>query len=187
VRPGGNRSKGIGFELTVAKQIAKDLGGFDQQRYLPRAPDSGARRNWKGDIVATGELLSIWPFLIECKKEEGWQLEGLLKNDNKHIIREWWTKACEQSFDSYGKTPLLIFARNFQPWLIAYPSSLMEFQDYGKISPFLMFTAFTDTDKTHDNYFANITLYENFIESYLKPVYCDKIKALGILPGQIEG
>jgi hypothetical protein len=184
MRPGGNREKGVGWELIVAKQIAKDLGGFDQQRYLPRAPESGARIQWKGDIVAADKLASIWPFLIECKKQEGWQLEGLLKNDNKHIIKEWYTKAAEQAKESYGKTPILIFARNYQPWLVAFPLSIVTPRMLLPKSP-CTYVAFV-VDVKGEQHAVGILTYQNFIDLFLKPEYGNKIKQLGILPGQYK-
>jgi hypothetical protein len=181
VKPGGARSKGTSFELTVAKQIAKDLGGFDQQRYLPRAPESGARIQWKGDIVATDKLASIWPFLIECKKQEGWDFEGLMKRDNKSIIKEWYTKACEQAKDSYNKIPLLIFARNYQPWFIAFPTTLFTQRMLSANISYLTFKAVL-SDETRQ--LACIFTYTDFVDLYLRPKFLEPIQRLGIQLGQ---
>jgi hypothetical protein len=179
MRPGGCRDKGCGWELIVAKQLAKDLGGFDQQRFLPRAPDSGARIQWKGDIVAADKLSAIWPFLIECKKQEGWQIEGLLKTGNKHIIKEWYGKAAQQAQESFDKIPLLIFARNFQPWLVAFPYSLCSPITLVKHEAYYMMFSVEPRDLPHN--VAYITTYQNFVDVYLKPTYAPKIKELGIL------
>jgi hypothetical protein len=175
MKPSGNRDKGIGWELIVAKHIAKELGGFDQQRYLPRAPDSGARIQWKGDIVAADKLSAIWPFLIECKKQEGWQLEGLLKRDNKHIVKEWYTKAAEQAEESYGKTPILIFAKNYQPWLTTFPESLLK--GFTESVTTLRF----DIEVKGKPQRCITTTYQNFIDCFLKPTYTPQIIKLGII------
>jgi len=173
MKPSGARSKGTGFELTVAKQFAKDLGGFNQQRYLPRAPESGARVQWKGDIVATDKLAAIWPFLIECKKQEGWTLEGLFKRDSKHIAKEWFAKAVEQAKESYDKIPILVFARNYQPWLVAFPITLESEMNYSTCT-FLSFPV------ESTNTIACVLTYQDFLDLYLRPAFQEKIREWGI-------
>jgi len=177
MRPGGNRDKGVGWELVVAKQIAKDLGGFNQQRYLPRAPDSGARIQWKGDIVAADKLAAIWPFLIECKKQEGWQLDGLIQPSSKHIVKEWFAKACEQAKESYDKVPLLIFARNYQPWLVAYLEASFSDKTYG-LKSFIQF----EVEVCERVVNGRVMPYKDFMEKVLCVAFVPRIKELGIIP-----
>jgi hypothetical protein len=178
MKPGGAKDKGTGFELQVAKKIAKELG-IDQQRYLPRAPESGARVQWKGDIVATDKLASVWPFLIECKKQEGWSFEALLKNGRSNIIAEWYIKACEQAKESYDKTPLLIFSRNYQPWWIAFPLQLFV---AAHLQPeFYIHFAMQIDEKTR--HVGVVCTYEEFEQKFLVPKYKPIVDELGISNG----
>ena len=181
MKPGGAKSKGTGFELLVAKQIAKVLD-IDQQRYLPRAPESGARIQWKGDIVATDKLASIWPFLIECKKQEGWNFESLLRNCQTNIIAEWYIKACEQAKESYDKTPLLIFSRNFQPWWVAFPLHI--YNGWNKPLPeFYIHFAMVMGGEPIIRHVGVITLYTDFERQFLVPKFKPLVEELGITVG----
>ena len=174
MKPGGAKSKGTGFELLVAKQIAKVLD-IDQQRYLPRAPESGARVQWKGDIVATDKLASIWPFLIECKKQEGWNFESLLRNGRTNIIAEWYIKACEQAKESYDKTPLLIFSKNYQPWWVAFPLHIF---NTAKLRPEFYIHFAMQMEK--ERHVGTICLYDDFEQQFLIPKFKPLVNELGI-------
>ena len=178
MKPGGAKDKGTGFELQVAKKLAKELD-INQQRYLPRAPESGARIQWKGDIVATDKLASIWPFLIECKKQEGWSFETLLRNGQKNIIAEWYIKACEQAKESYDKTPILIFSRNFQPWWVAFPLHILNtFQK--PLPEFYIHFAMQIEEVRH---VGTICLYSDFEQLFIVPTYKPMVEELGITNG----
>jgi len=174
MKPGGAKDKGTGFELLVAKQIAKSLD-INQQRYLPRAPESGARVQWKGDIVATDKLAAIWPFLIECKKQEGWNFEALLKNGHSNIIAEWYIKASEQAKESYDKTPILIFSRNYQPWWVAFPLQLFVSANI-KAEFYIHFAMQIEEVRL----VGTICTYEDFEQQFLIPKFKPLVDELGI-------
>ena len=84
--------KGKRFELKIAKDLAKK---FDTN--IRRTPNSGGL-SIKGDILTTSGILSEYSW--ECKNQEKLDI---------------W-KALEQSRNDAprGKTPLVVFTKNFQ-------------------------------------------------------------------------
>jgi hypothetical protein len=101
-----SRDKGNGFELEVAKAFTKR---FDVA--FKRTPLSGGwsnKREVQGDIVCIDR--NDFPYCIECKNAEGWQLESLLSHDNYKWFTNWWAQATSESPD--GKIPILVFKKN---------------------------------------------------------------------------
>lgn len=83
MRNGGGRAKGAGFENEIAKLIravAVEYGFADDCCY--RTPSSGGHRFAKksdpGDLVVSPKLAKYFPFHIECKKQEIFELMHLL-------------------------------------------------------------------------------------------------------------
>lgn len=110
------RSKGKRGELEVAKLVSKWLN-MD----LRRTPMSGAMRGYPGDIItASAENISSFPFLIEVKYREGWELTSLL-HGRDGFFKEW-IKQLEDETDRLRKPySILFFRKNRIPWLIAIP------------------------------------------------------------------
>lgn len=79
---------------------------------LERTPGSGSwgRMQTKGDLIASEEDRKRWPYFVECKKVEGWDLWNQLFSGEGPMF-EWWNKACDQAKEEH-KVPLLIFAQN---------------------------------------------------------------------------
>lgn len=70
--------------------------------------------HWEGsgDILHRPDLPYSWPFCVECKNHEGWDLDGCVTNA-KWPGWAWWQQAIDQT--GAGSEPLLIFTRNRRP------------------------------------------------------------------------
>lgn len=66
----------------------------------------------QGDLLHRPDLPHAWPFCVECKNVEGWELEGLFRP--KWPVWQWWEQASAQA-DRVGLWPLLVFTRRFRP------------------------------------------------------------------------
>ena len=114
------KAKGDAFENKVAKLLASwlypvegDYKGVAMQdlpfrrRFTTGIPLEG-HWNGQGDILhKPGYDL---PFCVECKKHEGWDIDGYFHSKN-WVVWDWWEQAKEQA-DKVNKPPLLIFTRN---------------------------------------------------------------------------
>jgi hypothetical protein len=108
-----SKNKGNRAERAVAKLFREWWGGD-----FARTPQSGGFRTQKfrQDWNAEGDLVTPddeFPFSVECKWQESWHMEQLLKSevcDPWH----WWKQTREQTGED--KISLLIFTRNHQPW-----------------------------------------------------------------------
>lgn len=177
MKPSGCKAKGSAFELDVAKALAKALN-ISQKKYLQRSPESGARPVWKGDVVPVGALVDIWPFHVECKKREGWDLYQVMCDETgKSEPLQWFIEACEQAYDT-EKVPLIVFARNFRPWLIAYPFELYRPTSVRAI----MNVKVSYTQKRSK--VLTIVPFKAFIDDFLKVVYLPKVQEIGISEAQ---
>jgi hypothetical protein len=101
--------KGARFERQIAKLLGAQWGiAFE------RTPQSGGwgKMRTKGDLVSPPEV--NFRYHIECKNQEGWQLDSLLsgKGDKRH--RSWWDQ-CQGGALQDKREPLLIFSRNLAP------------------------------------------------------------------------
>lgn len=110
----GSRAKGCSFELEVAKALSAWWG---VEKSFRRTPLSGA---W--DPRAGGDLVAPdgFPFTVECKKVENWDLLQLITSgrrkgdeDAKCLIEKHWSQAVREC--QPGKRPMLVFSRNHQP------------------------------------------------------------------------
>lgn len=128
-----SRTKGNRGELDVAQAFSKWCGEL-----VRRTPGSGG---WGGakDFGTTADLVcskKAFPFHVEVKHREGWVLDdlvtGVRSNHDKSIVK-WWEQcvtSCPKITARQGlvprvttlkKTPLLVFRRNHQPWLVMFP------------------------------------------------------------------
>lgn len=98
------KAKGSKFEREVARIFRKHTG-----LELHRTPLSGGwgKMKTKGDLVAADGV--DFPYFVECKKVEGWDLWNCLFSGTGPIY-QWWEKAKEQA-KAEGKIPLLVFAQ----------------------------------------------------------------------------
>ena len=66
----------------------------------------------KGDLWVHPKLL--FPFAVECKKQEAWDLDGY--TNPKWPVWDWWQQAVSQAAANTAPSwPLLIFSRNRRP------------------------------------------------------------------------
>jgi len=112
------QKKGRDFENVVCRELSawvvsskcRNYPVYElpfRRRFTDSTPIDG---HWEG----AGDILHqpgiVFPFCVECKKVEGWELDGLLSG-GKWPVWSWWSQACEQA----AKTeliPLLVFTRN---------------------------------------------------------------------------
>ncbi|AID50505.1 hypothetical protein [Bacillus phage CP-51] len=103
-----SKNKGAEYE----RKIAKALGSWWGEQFQ-RTPASGGLQ-WKEDNRVTGDIVtppdSIFPFTIECKKRESWDLNQFLKGTGE--MEEWWTQATRDA-KKINMKPMVIFSRNF--------------------------------------------------------------------------
>ena len=108
-----SKDKGDRGEYAV-RDLLEDWWGSD----FAKTPKSGGfstkkfRKDWnaEADVVTPDET---FPFAVEVKWQEKWILDDLLTRP-KSKIWDWWEQAKGQSED---KLTLLVFKRNFKPWL----------------------------------------------------------------------
>lgn len=113
-----SRDKGAAFENEIAKKFSYAYG-----LEFRRTPLSGG---WAKDAdIAQGDIVCIdddeFPYLIECKKQEGWTFESLFTSKHSWFDK-WWGQAVEECPES--KEPLLVFSKNYAPVFIAIPCKL---------------------------------------------------------------
>jgi len=81
-----------------------------RRRFTDNTPLDG---HWEGE----GDILHRpgieFPFCVECKDQEGWDLDGLLHNE-KWPVWAWWEQACTQA-QQVGLRPILFFTRAYRP------------------------------------------------------------------------
>lgn len=129
MRPGGGKSKGNGFEGTIAKLLTKEL----QPLNFIRTPGSGARVGGKnfetigqmfgedalkifvGDVVPVNEKQAGVKFKhsIECKFYAKQDPFTALVANTANIFK-WFQEAVDDS-SKVDKTPMLIFKWNHTP------------------------------------------------------------------------
>ena len=114
MKAGGGRAKGHGFE----RVIAKELGNWWWGKPFRRTPSSGG---WDkivndGEILAPGDIHAapeaFWPFSVECKNQQGWDLITLFSAiRTQHLILTWFEQ-CWDDAKRVDKVPMLIFKKN---------------------------------------------------------------------------
>lgn len=114
-------AKGKRFERKAA-QLLSEWSGLD----LGRTPMSGAWVNEPGDVVALNN--TFFPFVVECKHEEGWKLDNLLQYTNP--FPAWISQTVtqvEKKSKSTGELywPMLLFTRNRSPIYVLAPASVL--------------------------------------------------------------
>ncbi|AGI11456.1 hypothetical protein LP125_131 [Listeria phage LP-125] len=103
----GSQVKGSKFERETAKALSVWWGAT-----FNRTPGSGGLKwaeenNVGGDIVAPPS--AGFPFIVECKKHEGWTLDNVFLNTGEP--KSWWKQVVSDATRT-NKIPLLMFSRN---------------------------------------------------------------------------
>lgn len=91
----------------ICGHLSRWAGGSFRPRPTIVAPSEG----WqvKGDVQHAPGLR--FPFSVECKKIEGWELDGLYEAP-RWVVWKWWKQCVEQAATTKNARPLLIFSRN---------------------------------------------------------------------------
>lgn len=118
-------SKGANFENDICRLISRwvvPTTPLDaKMENLPFRRRFTASVSLEGHWASHGDVLCKpgieFPFSVECKKIEQWELDSLLQLSDGPIWK-WWRQAVEQA-DRAGNWPLLIFARNrIEPYVL---------------------------------------------------------------------
>ena len=113
------RSKGKRGEYKVRDALTLWTG-----KEFNRTPSSGAFgtinkiHEFVGDLVCEDP---DFPFCVEVKNHEGWELGQLLTSSNPQIL-QWWGQATIQATKS-GKYPMLVILRNRAKPLVVVDAS----------------------------------------------------------------
>lgn len=109
-----SRNKGASYERKITKLLAP---WWDCEFH--RVPASGGLR-WKQDNRVTGDIVvqedvKDFPFVVECKKREGWNFEQLIKGTGEVV--SWWEQNLSdvERLGDPSKHPLVIFSKNLSP------------------------------------------------------------------------
>ena len=115
-----SKARGSGFETEVANKLCawyKDKDAFY------RVPASGALEwstsmNVDGDVTANPKI--NFPYMIECKRYENWNIENLLRN-NLHFPA--WVAQSVREGHAIKRIPFLVYKRNYHPIYVTAPFS----------------------------------------------------------------
>ena len=112
------RKKGNDFENAVCRALSqwygtrsKRLSGLPFRRRSTSIMPVEGHWQGEGDILHRPDV--SFPFAVECKKHEGWELDGGYY-EAKWPVWDWWEQAKAQARRAKLK-PLLIFTRNRRP------------------------------------------------------------------------
>jgi len=123
LKKGGGKLKGSKYERDICRILSKWLTGKTDPVAFWRSASSGAQAtqmgktgkesNQQGDIKgATEEAIFITDRIyFECKSYANWNLDCLICDDRKGVIKEWLNKLFIEA-SSVIKIPWLIFKRN---------------------------------------------------------------------------
>lgn len=107
-----SKAKGNRYEKQIEKYL-EEATGFKFSRSFA----SGGQKQ-KGDVICVTPGVT-WPFVMEVKHRESWQMDQLWKKTGE--IWKWWDKVKLEA-SSVGKFPLLFIKKNRRTEL-----TLMEF------------------------------------------------------------
>lgn len=109
-----------------------------------------------------------FPFFIECRNREKWELASVFVKEHKEI-RAWWGETFAKAIE-VDKCPLLVFTRNFFPVYVAFDTQLLVpviKQFVNIMQPMVVFQMeFLLDDGGVHNRWVNITLLEDFFRMF---------------------
>lgn len=116
--------KGNSYERRIAKLLTK-WSGIE----LIRTPMSGAWQGTTGDITPKNKN-HPFPFLIECKKNEGWDMDAVVSGRSA-LFKSWIDQLIretreDQIITGELKFPLLIFSRNRRSDYLLLPETSLD-------------------------------------------------------------
>jgi hypothetical protein len=117
------RAKGLAFENDVCRLFSVWTAENEADRHHYRscpvdclsfrrrpAENENIVTDWEGERDVIHRPGIYFPFTVECKKIEGWELDGLMHSD-RWPVWGWWDQAVSQAAKN-GLPPLLVFTRN---------------------------------------------------------------------------
>lgn len=125
------KKKGNKYEREIAKILQSFWFDSDEELQFHRIPSSGGLR-WKKKEGIFGDLIGPddFPFIVECKNQEGWTFDQLL-GDNKGIepvgkVPKFVAQVFEDTqrcLDETGtfRFPIVILTRNNYPDYFLFP------------------------------------------------------------------
>lgn len=122
----GKKSKSKGFRFE--RKCCDLWSGFMPHLSFSRTPGSGGwnKEIVTGDIfpilVATGTVADDFPYSVECKSQENWSMEEVLRGAGKVFL--WWEQ-CLNDAVTKCKIPFLMFTRNFIQVFVMFPSHVV--------------------------------------------------------------
>jgi len=141
LKVGGGLKKGKAFEKTVANMLGKWWWG----KPFRRSPQSGAWDKFQSDDqhVSPGDIYAPsgahFPFSVECKKQEKWNLFDLINPKREKPRLHMWLDQCIRDAESAGLEPLLVFSRNYLPIFVIVRGVLIQpLPDSGYFAYFYM-------------------------------------------------
>jgi hypothetical protein len=109
-----SRDKGNRGERQIVK-LLKPWWGAEFYR-TPRSGAFATQGFSSKDLNLAGDVATKdpdFPFCVEAKWQEDWNMEQLLTSD-VCLPWKWWKQCVDET--PVGKISLLVFKRNFQPW-----------------------------------------------------------------------
>lgn len=174
-----SKTKGAKYELDVSKLLTEWWGGGK----FSRVPASGGL-HWGDDQRVAGDIIpppeADFPFVVECKKREGWTMEHILLDIGQP--REWWEQVVTDG-RRVKLTPLMIFSRNRAKDFVMIPYNQSIFNMLVSYSNNVMITPITTTNIRDEleEFYVIVTTYETFtqvpidsIRDYAKKVQWDR-------------
>jgi hypothetical protein len=123
------RAKGAVAEREIAKLFEDWWQPVEPGCVFKRTPMSGgwASPEARGDFGTAGDLVTTarrFPFAVEVKRREGWNLERLWSGRPSPVWK-WWAQARAAAAEMQHKTPLLLMRQSHMDWLAMVPLSFM--------------------------------------------------------------
>jgi len=125
-----SKIKGANYERKISKLFEEWFKKHDPKASIARTPQSGGHSKLAEDWNMSSDLTCNnpdFPFLIECKCNEAWDIRDLFKIKGL-VFTSWWPQATKQS-STTDKIPLLVFTKKYHPDFVAMPGGI----DFGKI------------------------------------------------------
>lgn len=120
-------AKGNGGEKEVAAILKGWWSSLEPDVSFCRTPSSGgwshgrdkAAFNAAGDIMTSS---SSFPFCVEVKRREGWDIDQLKSKRPSSPVWPWWRQSqIDAKRMTSKKLPMLVFRKNRQPWHVWIP------------------------------------------------------------------
>lgn len=140
-KPVNGRNKGSSFERVLCKSFSEwwfpliDFKGY-VLKDLPfqRTPGSGGwNRKIAGGDIQIYSNQGVWkddfPFCVEAKNREGWEMDNISSFNAKCPVWDWWDQTNEQANDN-KRLPLMVFTRNRRPeYVMMWANDFCEYVD----------------------------------------------------------